>query len=62
MSTKAKLIFGDDINYSKSSNFVDYAEVKIKSTDSLKSGIMGTVLAYIYFFTAVMGIIFFLSK
>ena len=62
MSTKAKLIFGDDIHYSKGVKAIDYAEVKIRNFDSLNGGIMRKLLAYIYIFTVVMGILFFLSK
>lgn len=62
MTTKSKLIFADELNYSDKSKFIDYAEVKIKSGDRLNGGMIKMILAYIYFFTLASGIIFLLSK
>lgn len=62
MTSKSKLVFGDDISYSNRTDYVDYESVKIRSFDSLNGGIIKKILAYIYFFTLVMGVIFFLSK
>jgi hypothetical protein len=62
MTNKTKLIFGDDISYSRHSDFVDYGSIKIRSFDSLNGGIIKKILAYIYLFTVVTGVIFFLSR
>lgn len=62
MATKSKLYFADELTYSSRSDYVDYAEVKIKSGDKLNGGLIKMILAYIYFFTLASGIIFLLTK
>ncbi len=41
---------------------LNYTEVKLKSSDKLDGGLMKMILAYIYFFTLVSGLIFLLGK
>ncbi len=62
MANKSKLFFADEISYCDKSNIIDYAEVKIKSSDKLEGGLMKMILAYIYFFTLASGVLFLLSK
>lgn len=62
MATKSKLFFADELTYSKRTDYIDFTDVKIKSTDKLNGGLIKMILAYIYFFTLASGIIFLLTK
>lgn len=59
---KTKQIFSDDLSKTEGVEFIDYAKVKIKSTNVLEGGIIKVVLAYIYLFTAITILIFICSK
>ena len=62
MSTKSKLVFGDEIISSKKVDYVNYSQVRIKSFDKSNGGLMKSVEIYIYILTLISVLLFILSK
>ena len=61
MSKKSKLVFGDEITYAHKADYVNYAEVKIKSFDKTNGGLMKRISVFIYILTVFSVLYFILS-